>query len=133
MIKVDEIIAKYVGVPFKHNGRTLAGGLDCLGLIHCLYADLGIEFPTDDGAPIRADWYKTDPERYLRNLLELGVPADTPQKLDLVYFYIQGQVRHAGIMVDERRFIHTLIDRNSRITNLARYWKTSLAGIRRFI
>lgn len=130
---INTIVAKYVGVPFKHNGRELDDGLDCLGLIYCLYKDLGIDFPSDDGEPIAEDWHKTDPERYVRNLLILGKPVDIPQRLDLVYFYMKGAVRHAGIMVDDNRFIHTLTNRNSRITRLAKYWSYALAGVRRMI
>lgn len=131
MIDVDTIITKYVGIPYAHNGRDPKTGVDCLGLIYCLYTELGIPFPSDDGAPIETEWWKTDPERYLRNILTLGRPVDDPQKLDLVYFLIDNQVRHAGIMVDDGRFIHILKDRNSRITRLAKYWAYALAGVRR--
>lgn len=132
---VDEVIAKYVGLPFVHNGRDPKSGVDCLGLIHCLYKDLGIDFPADDGAYIEEDWYVTDPNRYLRNLLQLGVAVEKSelQKLDLVYFYIKGTVRHAGIMTSETTFIHTLQNRYSRITRLARYWDYAFAGARRLI
>lgn len=132
---VDAIIAKYVGLPFAHNGRNLETGVDCLGLIHCLYKDLGIDFPADDGVHIEEDWYVTDPNRYLRNLLQLGVAVEKSelQKLDLVYFYIKGTVRHAGIMTSETTFIHTLQNRYSRITRLARYWDYAFAGARRMI
>ena len=130
---VDEVISKYVGLPFVHNGRDPAVGVDCLGLIHCLYKELGITFPADDGNPIDPNWHEIDPGRYLRNLLELGVAVEVPQKLDLVYFYIKGEVRHAGIMVSDTSFIHTLQNRHSRITRLARYWQYALAGVRRMI
>ena len=35
---------KYLGVPFRHRGRS-ASGLDCAGLGWIAYRDLGIELP----------------------------------------------------------------------------------------
>ena len=37
--------AKYVGVPVVDGGRTVESGLDCWGLNHLLWQDLGLETP----------------------------------------------------------------------------------------
>ncbi len=34
-----------VGVPFKHHGRTIRGGLDCAGIVLLIGKDLGLEIP----------------------------------------------------------------------------------------
>ena len=50
MITVEDIINKsreYLGVPFKHQGRTREKGLDCIGLLARCGEDLGIEVLDD--------------------------------------------------------------------------------------
>ena len=46
MIEVKELIEalrKYVGTPYKHQGRSIETGVDCLGLVVACANDLGIE------------------------------------------------------------------------------------------
>lgn len=44
MSAVIEAARQYLGVPFKHRGRT-DRGIDCAGLVWCAYRDLGVIKP----------------------------------------------------------------------------------------
>ena len=129
-------VNKYVGIPFKHNGRQPENGLDCWGLVFTIYGELGIEIPGGDGSgDPDPHWYKKDPERYLRFLQQIGTVVDPRhvQSLDIVYFaLIDGTIiSHAGVMLDECQFIHTLQRRNCRVNKLDRFWLKKIRGARR--
>jgi len=129
----EEIAARYVGAPYKHRGRG-PDGYDCLGLLLAIYRDAGIKTGYADQEVYDADWHEIDPERYLRGLLIYGRPASPPwMPFDLVYFSIGGVVRHAGVMVNDRQFVHVLDGRSVTVSRLARYWERHLAGARRFV
>ena len=48
---------QFLGIPYRHGGRDRKG-LDCLGLVHLFYQELGIKIPDTDGRPYAPDWYK---------------------------------------------------------------------------
>src|SRR5690606_9817186 len=99
--KYEQIARQFLGIPYRHGGRD-RNGLDCLGLVHLFYQELGIKLPDNDGRPYTTDWYKKDPERLLRGLLQVGravdLKAEPLQPLDLVYFRMGGAITHTGIM-----------------------------------
>jgi probable lipoprotein NlpC len=132
--KGKEIARQFLGIPYRHGGRD-STGLDCLGLVYLFYKKLGIEIPTDDGRPYTTDWYKTDPERFVRGLLQVGrginLNTEQLQPFDLVYFRVGGAVTHAGVMVDHRSFLHVMTGQSVRITPLNLAWKRRLRGARR--
>jgi cell wall-associated NlpC family hydrolase len=131
--KMEEIVNKYRNIPYKHNGRSLTG-LDCLGLLIHVYREFGIEIPSDDGAYISEEWYKEDPDRYLRGIINIGetVEFDQLQTLDLVYFeLLDGIVTHSGVMINDHEFIHILQRRNVEVSYFNRFWRKKFAGARR--
>ncbi|MGE5583021.1 MAG: C40 family peptidase [Bacillota bacterium] len=132
--KIETLIKKYTGIPYKHGGRQLTG-LDCLGLVHFFYQDCGIVFPDGDGGEYSVDWTKKDPLRYLRGIMAVGreVPVDQLQPLDFVYFRMGRHITHGGIMVDEDRFLHVLQNSTVKVSRLDRIWRRRLAGARRLI
>lgn len=133
--KIQELLKRYQGVPFAHNGRTLEG-LDCLGFVIHFYRNLGIYLPNGDGKEIGEDWYVTDPQRYIRGLRRLDaiqVSADDLQPLDLVYFAIARDIiTHTGIMINRHEFAHMSPKTNFRISKMERHWKARFRGGLRF-
>ncbi len=133
--KIEEIVKKYRNIPYKHNGRSLTG-LDCLGLTNAIFKDLGVRLPANDGKFISDEWYKKDPNRYLRGLESIGTEVSFKelQTLDIVYFeLLDGIVTHSGVMVNQREFIHVLQKRNVEISRFNRFWRKKLSGARRVI
>jgi cell wall-associated NlpC family hydrolase len=134
--KIRTLLEKYKNVPFVHNGRTLEG-LDCLGFVVHFYRNFDINLPDSDGKEIRRDWYKTDPQRYIRSLRKLnGIQASLNdlQALDLVYFSIsRGIITHTGIMINDKEFAHMSPKGNFRISKMERHWKSRCRGAIRFV
>ncbi|HPT88734.1 MAG TPA: C40 family peptidase [Bacillota bacterium] len=132
--ELEAIFQKYLGIPYRHGGRDM-NGVDCLGLVYLIYRDCGIEIPDNDGREYTKDWYKVEPDRYLKGIRRYGkeVPLDSLKPLDLVYFKMGRAVTHTGIMVDEKSFIHVLEGTRVHISRLNFKWERRLAGARRFI
>lgn len=127
-------VNKYVGVPYKAQGRSIAEGLDCIGLAVCIFGELGVSLPSSDGFSIDRNWFRKDPDRFLRALQDIGDPIDISEvkRYDIVYFAMVGNiVCHAGVMLDNETFIHSIQKRNCFISKLDRYWLKKIRGARR--
>jgi len=102
----EDVIKKYLGIPYKHQGRVITG-LDCYGLILSVYADIGIALFDihEDYAP---DWSFKGKNYFIENYHKEWERVAQPLFLDVVLFKNRkGAFNHAGVMLDERRFIHT--------------------------
>lgn len=127
-------VNKYIGVPYKVQGRSIAEGLDCIGLALCIFEDEGVSLPNSDGFEIKRNWFKKDPDRFLRALQGIGEPIDISEvkRYDIVYFAINFNiVSHAAVMLDNETFIHSLQKRGCFISKLDRYWLKKVRGARR--
>ena len=135
--KIQSLIEKYKNSPFLHNGRSLEGGIDCLGFIILFYKEFGIYIPNDDGEYIDEDWYKTDPNRYIRGIHRTGgVPVSIYQlkPLDLVYFAISHNIiTHTGIMINGHEFLHMSPKTGFTISPMDRLWGRRFRGALRFL
>lgn len=135
--KIQRLLPKYKNAVFVHNGRSLKDGIDCLGFIILFYREFGISIPNDDGRPIEEDWFKHDPERYIRSIRRLApreVPFHELRALDMVYFAISRDIiTHTGIMINNLEFAHMSPKSNFLISKLERHWKRRLRGAVRFI
>ncbi len=134
MKKIKKIAAKYRNIPYKHRGRSLRG-LDCLGLVIKFYQEFGVDLSKYD-IEYKKNWYKKNPEIYIKGLLKLGkkVKFENLATLDLIYFNLyKNIVTHAGIMVSKNKFIHILQDRNVEISSFNRFWRKKFYGARRII
>lgn len=118
---MDDIISKYVGKPYQHNGRD--DSLDCLGLVISFLNDHGYNLPPGDEKPIEKEWYRKDPERLVRGLSQYGkrIAAEQLQPLDVVVFAFRGIPCHAGVMVDRSHFIHAREGKDVAVIRLKHY------------
>ena len=108
-----------VGTPYRLGGNTPNSGFDCSGLIRHVYQTVsGIT-----------------PPRTVAKLQEWGQPIDHEQLQtgDLVIFFIDGAVSHAGIYVGEGRFVHApSTGGRVRMDSLhSNYWKAKTMTVRR--
>lgn len=81
----------YVGVPFRHQGRT-RHGVDCIGLVVCAARDIGLALAD------RTD-YPRDPNGLLP--LEMArqfAPVESPQAGDILLMRFRGEPQHVAIM-----------------------------------
>jgi hypothetical protein len=88
-------------------------------VIH-FYRNFGIILPNDDGKEIEEEWYKQDPQRYIRSLRKLDgvlVSRNDLQALDLVYFAIARDIiTHTGVMINRYEFAHMSPKNNFQIS-----------------
>ncbi len=81
----------YVGVPFRHQGRT-RHGVDCIGLVVCAARDIGLTLAD------RTD-YPRDPNGLLP--LEMArqfAPVESPQAGDILLMRFRGEPQHVAIL-----------------------------------
>lgn len=122
---MNKLVEKYVGISYKHNGRKIEDGLDCLGVIICFLHECGYELPNDDGCAIEIDWYKNKPSRLIQGFEEYGkrIPIKQIQLLDVVVFSFHNVPRHLGIMVNDSYFLHAREGKKTSVMRLKRYMK----------
>lgn len=98
----------YLGVPFRHQGRNPAIGIDCIGLLVLAARDAAM--PVDE----RRVNYSKDPhdgllEQHLVEAFGPPIPASQMQADDVVAIDYAGAVRHLGIIGEDRDGNLTLI------------------------
>lgn len=104
-MKDKDIIKKYLGIPFKHQGRKIEEGLDCWGLIKAIYADCGVDLFDLDSYEI--NWPKNGKNHFMEHYSQQWERVDRPQLMDVVLFWASPVVvNHAGLILNESRFIH---------------------------
>lgn len=86
-----------LGVPFRHQGRSLTRGVDCIGLVICVLNKLGLSdfdytsYPMQPPADLMT--------QTMRELLTV-IPRDQAQPGDLYRFKVAGEPIHVGIATD---------------------------------
>lgn len=98
---LSECARAYIGVPFLHQGRNPAVGLDCIGMPKQTLLDAG--YPYTDATP--AD-YSRDPhegllEAKLEALFGPPLPPSQMQADDIAVVRYGRQLRHVGIIGEQ--------------------------------
>lgn len=120
---MNDIIRKYIGCEYKHNGRE--DTLDCLGLVVSFLRENGIKIPDNDGREIKKEWYKKEPQRLVRGFAQYGnvISFDKLKPLDVVIFALDKETpAHAGVMVDNMKFLHVIEGSTARLSRIE-HWK----------
>lgn len=123
---------KYIGIPFKANGRT-EDGLDCWGLARLIYSrEYNIELPS-----FSTEYVIEDDDR-IRELItqykEGWESKEVPSEGDVVLFRVLGDLTHMGVMVSDTKFIHVREGSNTvtdSITNTK--WKNRVTGFYKYV
>lgn len=123
----------WTGTPYRHQGSRKGVGCDCLGLVRGVWRAV---YGTDAEAPgpYAADWAEAgggDPlvEAARRHFRER--PAGEARPGDLLLFRWRPHLpaKHAGILFDERRFLHAYEGHAVTISALVPQWRRRIAGV----
>lgn len=139
-MRLDEAARQFVGVPFRHQGRDPAIGIDCIGLGRCASDLCGHPFALYD----RTD-YNDDPahgllESYFEAAAASGhiveVSDLAPGDMALIDFY--GAIRHFGIVGEKLDGSLTLIHTNASVKSVTEAglnfkWRRRIKRVYRFV
>jgi len=122
---------QYIGLPFKQKGRDRTG-VDCWGLVYLFYKEqFGITLPD------YLNEYDHVRDRRLGHLIteqtDIGWhKLDQPAPGDCIVLRLRGLPFHVGIVVDQRRMIHSQIGTEVAIEDYTSIrWKTRVLGFYR--
>lgn len=124
----EEIVKKYLGIPYKNHGRDL-NGLDCWGLLISIYRDYGVElFDLQD---YDSEWARRGQNLILENYYENWKKVEQYTTGDLMFIrYPRDVVSHAGFYLDRGIFLHA--SRQGVITSRVQDWKDKIYGYYRW-
>lgn len=122
---------KYIGLPYRDNGRTEAG-VDCWGLARLFYKqELGIELPS------YSEEYFGGSDPQITQAVELyrdnWEESNAPTIGDLCLFNILGEPTHVGVYVGENKFLHCRQNLDAVIESLDNVkWKNRFQGFYKY-
>lgn len=122
---------KYIGLPYKDNGRDVSG-LDCWGLVRLFYKqELGIDLPsyadlyTSGSDPLIPEAINTYKDNW--ELLDSGNPGD------VCLFNILGEPAHVGIYIGDNKFLHVREGMDSVIESItSTQWSKRFSGFYKY-
>ena len=104
-VNIETIIRKYLGIRYKHGGRTKQEGMDCYGLLIAIYADYG--YKIDDLHGYEENFAATGKDYIVENYHKQWHQVVTPHTLDVVLFKnFDGVVNHIGVYMSRNRVLH---------------------------
>lgn len=99
---------RYIGIPFKDNGRDFSG-CDCYGLVYLIYKfEFEVNLPRLDGEYEKVSEHTVVNDLIVRNMDEWAM-IDEPRIGDVVLFrssYISGMGYHIGMITCHNWMIH---------------------------
>jgi cell wall-associated NlpC family hydrolase len=105
MITQKAIIDKYLGIPYKHQGRSL-DGLDCWQFIRNVYQDLGHKL-LDIDADYTEDWSWEGKNYFIENYSKQWVRVLNPELWDVLLFNNGQHIpNHCGLFLEDGKFMH---------------------------
>ena len=105
MVTEKELIEQFLGIPYKHRGRT-QDGLDCWGLIIWAYKKMGYDL-WDIEEEYDKNWSFKGRDLFIENYHKEWEKRDKPELFDVVLFLNgKGIANHGGIMLTNGGFLH---------------------------
>ena len=131
MINNDKDYKKWRGIPFRHLGRDITRGCDCIGLLLHFYKDiLGVDLFYLDRV-YNKKWYRSDKHK-LRKFFESNFKeVKEVQAGDILLFKIAKSETHIGICINKERFLFTNYGTGSVILTLNDKWRNRVSKIYR--
>lgn len=121
---------KYLGTPWRHQGRDRVLGLDCIGLLVVVAQDLDLEYDDTTTYTMRPV-----PAEMIAALNGCCDPVDEPQEGDIMAFFAVGDgwPQHVAIKTREG-LIHTTRSGMGKVVEeeFTEEWKRKLEGAWRF-
>ena len=124
---LEERAKAWIGTPWRQNSMAVGVGVSCHNLPRALYAEAGFaDFPDVGGSPAQATALNTM-KAFLDGRPELqSIPWNEQlQAGDLLGLFIpmnnvgarirKRTVNHLGVVLENQRFVHTLLKRNTMI------------------
>ena len=121
---INEVVSlarSYTGVPYR-SGGTDGNGMDCSGLLFCVYSQIGFKIP-------RISWQQAEVGR--------EISIDDLHAGDWVFFVTNkggtASINHAGLVTEKRSdkeviFIHASSSKGIKEDNLfSKYWMACFA------
>lgn len=101
---------KYIGIPFKENGRDLKG-LDCYGLVWIIHKlELGIDLPGYNGEYFSSLYDHDGIENLIaRETMGRWKKQTAAEPFSTVVFRIRRRFSHVGLVIEKSSFIHSLV------------------------
>jgi len=123
---------KYIGIPYKKDGRDITA-CDCWGLLMIIYRDkLGIILPDYKGYLMGAkDEYLVELAQTMKEERKRWVKIDKPKAYDVAL--IRAGEFHVGIIVGKGLMIHIMNQRESVIESyVSNEWKHRIREFYRY-
>ena len=133
MSGADLVDQRFIGIPYKLGGRVVEGA-DCIGVAILWLESQGITYEYDAGKGRElAHWWDKSPRRFVESMLEVGQLIHWPdvRRFDVLMFITNDRNTFPnclGIMVDDRHFLSTDLERGSFIQMLNEAWKAKFWG-----
>jgi cell wall-associated NlpC family hydrolase len=123
-------IRKYIGCKYLPHGREPETGLDCYGLVICIYRDMGITLPD----PVYADT-EIQTNKRVGESLKSAIPnvrLTEPEPGCIIEFSVFGEPSHIGIYIGGNDFIHSSRTTGVVVDKLFR-WQKRVKGYYRVV
>ena len=103
----QDLINKYLGIPFKHKGRTLEG-LDCWGLVIRVFAEIKIKIL--DINNYSENWSLQGKNYFMERYYKKWIKLRKTEKFEFLDVLLidnyKGIPFHSGIYLSKGKFIH---------------------------
>jgi len=128
---IVEKAKEYLHTPFKHQGRLKGVGVDCIGLIICVYKDVGI-FEGDFSSYSR----QPHPPTLLKNIKNYFIEISEDELLpgDVILFeFVKGAPQHFALYMGGGYIIHSYSTSGGVVHHvLAESWRKHITKFLRF-